>query len=112
MDGLETKRGGWGGGQASHLQTKRICITILCCKHGDNMMLLCYGKHGWLHKSLGCGVRGGGGGREEENEPRSQEASENTAFVDAVELEMLYLPCLHPFPLPNTVNCSSWAIVC
>ena len=34
---------------------KMICITIPCCKHDDDMTLLCYGKHGWPLKQPGVG---------------------------------------------------------
>ena len=39
------KRAG-GGGQPLACANNIICISIPHCKHGDDMVLLCYSKHG------------------------------------------------------------------
>ena len=41
-----------------------VCITIPYCKHGDDIMLLCYGKHGRHSKRRGLGGEGGGSPRQ------------------------------------------------
>ena len=53
MDCLETKAGGVGGGPSPPFANKMICITISYCKHGDDMMLLSYGKPRWPLKQPG-----------------------------------------------------------
>ena len=49
-----TNLGGWGGGTALPrplFANNMICIAIPYCKHGDDMMFPCSGKHGWPLKS-------------------------------------------------------------
>ena len=53
MDGFKSARGLGGAARATCKQVIRI--TLAYCKHGDDMMLLLYWKHGWPLISGGVG---------------------------------------------------------
>ena len=44
-----------GGVGGSPFANKMICITMPYCKHDDDIVLLCNGKHGWPSQQPGVG---------------------------------------------------------